>query len=62
MMRRVMRAARAATQAPWPQARASRRGAPQVMPRDGLEALEFLERSRDMAAEPVTAAPRPHQP
>jgi hypothetical protein len=24
----------------------------------GLEALEFLERSREMAAEPVTAAPR----
>jgi len=25
----------------------------------GLDALQFLERSRDMVEEPVTAAPRP---
>jgi hypothetical protein len=34
-----------------------RRGQRLLLPPSGLEALEFLERSRDIAAEPVTAAP-----
>jgi hypothetical protein len=33
-----------------------------LLPPSGLEALEFLERSREIAAEPVTAAPLPLYP
>jgi len=62
MTRRMLRAAREGVTVPFPQAGASRGDWFQSVSPGGLKALEFLERSRDMAAEPVTAAPRPSKP